>query len=718
MGKRGTPRASCDPCRRKKVKCDKDQRNAEGMSLCSFCSARGFECIITEENGSAPTRPSKRMSPPTSTSAGVPTPSSTSSLSGGLAAPGSVSNAKPTSIEDASNGIDPYLFFPDQNLPEPDVMGVQGLTRTLLDEAVMQHFRRTHYCNPSIMPRHFFQRYRPYLQKLDGQGPSSPSDVAFPSPEILILSVACVGISQLRYLPQRFDLQKRIFMRLKHLVERADTADPSVALDIIEAILIASDTGPRDKNVQDFKRHSKNPLSLHPLGHEMMSRLVLHHGFNRSESDAMLKAQRAPFRTPENQAVWEMNAERIPLIVSIAATNDVLRSFGSFQRHVILDEDIDSDPMTCAPLGPIGSMWAQQLFMMASILRNHNIKICSAKSRRLGIPPTEIMALLDQLLNLERQLPDPVRWKIFNDSNTSTSTQLIEPEGVAEDFTSIIVRRASLHNFLWGQIVAFHGLVMAHGIRKPEGPQADYSLYLQARQKLDEAFLVAVDKIVESSSQLASLDLMDYSIIAFRNFPKATADYLLDMAKLAHKAGLTELTADLLSKAGRMLYAIGACSSHSETVRESAELRRTLGKLYDTFDMIPGLGAMDEAKLHEERCCFSMALESDAAVRPIFAHRASAILGDEVMSGLSSLGTATTWSTPSTAATSATAATIDPVGYATSLADLMAAYPLVSTGTGRPLPHVLQKSTPGSTSSQSSPFDLNAFLEAPIGPGS
>ena len=46
MGKRGLPRVSCDSCRARKVRCDREDRFAQGGYSCSDCASRNIECTI------------------------------------------------------------------------------------------------------------------------------------------------------------------------------------------------------------------------------------------------------------------------------------------------------------------------------------------------------------------------------------------------------------------------------------------------------------------------------------------------------------------------------------------------------------------------------------------------------------------------------------------------------------------------------------------------
>lgn len=46
--KRGVERASCDFCHRRKIKCDRASREAQGQSSCSPCSLRQIQCIIDD----------------------------------------------------------------------------------------------------------------------------------------------------------------------------------------------------------------------------------------------------------------------------------------------------------------------------------------------------------------------------------------------------------------------------------------------------------------------------------------------------------------------------------------------------------------------------------------------------------------------------------------------------------------------------------------------
>ena len=87
------------------------------------------------------------------------------------------------------------------------------------------------------------------------------------------------------------------------------------------------------------------------------------------------------------------------------------------------------------------------------------------------------------------------------------------------------------------------------------------------------------------------------------------------MAKLSFRAGLHELTADLLSKAGRKIYAFSTYQCHPDTQAEAARMRKLLSSLYTEFEMIPGLGATNDVRLRQERARFSVVFEPAEVMR-------------------------------------------------------------------------------------------------------
>lgn len=739
MGKRGTPRASCDPCRRKKVKCDKDQRNAEGISLCTFCCARGYDCIITDD-----ARPNTEKSDDAAASTSNTADGSSASKkrkASDAQCSGATQDANGSahrgSQAHAGSSHDPFAV-PDST-SGPDMLNVRGLTRQLLDDAVAAHFRTTYWCNPAVHPRHFYPRYRRYLSKLDGIASSSTNYDAFPPPDVLILAVACVGVVQLTEESQRFDLQARIFRRVEKLVTQACTKDLTVALDVLEAILLTLDVPTRTKCVDEATKSSLDAGFVHPMSHTKMIRLLIHHGLNRSKEDPVVRVQRQKYRTPERHTVCEVNDERMPLILAVASVNDIIRSFDMFDRHQLLQEDIDPDAMNADLGGPIGNQWAWQLSVMASVLRSNNLTFCAARSRRLGIPPSAILEVLDQLERFERQIPDSLRWNTAApETNTSNIRQLIPHDNSSEDIVSILVRKGFLNLLLWSQYRCIHTLVQANGLQRPApGTRLDGSVYLRARQRVDSLLLTAVDRMSEICPQLASItvprqgssteppsfasvNLLDFSSIAFRSSTKGGAYYTLEMAKLTFKAGLHELTADLLSKAGKKIYAFRTYQCHPDTQAEATRMRNVLLSLYSEFEMIPGLGATNETKLKEERERFSSVFEPAAAYQNADANAALLSgVGDLQwnMGGASvPMGSIAPWSTPGA----------DDLSNCSggSMTDFLAGLPFVNAGNGPPStsphPASFAPKTPASTSTAAaaSPFDLNAFLDTQIEPNS
>ncbi|SPO22079.1 uncharacterized protein UTRI_02081_B [Ustilago trichophora] len=730
MGKRGTPRASCDPCRRKKVKCDKDQRNAEGISLCSFCTARGYDCIITDD--ARPNRPDESDNDATS---GADNASKKKRKKSDAQDGGPMNGATPSrpmaSFDPAGAGPGQDTFVTPGPAMEPDMLNVRGLTRAILDDAVASHFRTTYWCNPAVHPRHFYPRYRRYLSKLDGVASSSTDYDTFPPTDILILAVACVGVVQLGYASQRFDLQARIYRRLEKLVSQACTKDITVSLDVLEAILLTFDVPARNKAVEEATTSSIDAGFVHPMSHTKMIRLLTHHGLNRSKEDPVVKAKRLKHSTPERRILCEVNDERMPLILAVAATNDIIRSFDMFDRHQLLQEDIDPDAMMADLGGPIGNQWAWQLSVMASVLRTNNLTICAAKSRRMGIPPSAILEVLMELERFERQIPEALKWNTSaGETHGATLRQLIPHDNTSEDIISILVRKAFLSLLLWSQYRCIHTLVQAHGLQRPvQGTRLDGSVYLRARQRLDSLLLTALDRMSEICPQLASIsvppsfafvNLLDYSSIAFRSSIKGGAYYTLEIAKLTFKSGLHELTADLLSKAGRMIYAFSTYQCHPDTQAEAARMRKILSSLYTEFEMIPGLGTINDAKLQLEREQFSSVFEPAAA----FQDSAMPALVSDVtdMQWNNGGGGAGVPSAPmSSVASWSTPGTDDLATFGGSMNDFLAGLPFVNAAIGpasaSPHPVPFTQKTPASTTTTgASPFDLNAFLETHIEP--
>lgn len=748
MGKRGTPRASCDPCRRKKVKCDKDQRNAEGISICSFCCTRGYDCIITDD-----TRPTENAAEADTANATDARPSTATSTGSEPTKKRKKSNADedrsklngsgpdfcqedaqsaPSSDPITDPGPSQHTFPIPEAATEADTLNVRGLTRTILEDAIASHFRTTYWCNPAVNPRHFYPRYRRYLDRVDGVSSSSSTDEhdAYPSAEILILAVACVGVVQLGYVSSRFELQARIFRRVEKLVALACTKDITVALDVLEAILLTFDVPARTKAVDEATNFAVDAGFVHPMSHTKMIRLLIHHGLNRSNQDREIKKLRDKQRTHQRRALCDVNDERMPLILAVAATNDIIRSFDLFDRHQLLQEDIDPDAMDADLGGPIGNQWAWQLSVMASVLRTNNLPICAAKSRRIGIPPSAILEVLDQLERFERQIPDALRWNsAAAGSNGATLQQLIPYDNDSEDMISILVRKAFLNLLLWSQYRCIHTSVQMYGMQRPaQGSRLEGSLYLRARQRLDALLLTALDRMSQICPQLASItvppsfasvNLLDYSSIAFRSSTKGAAYYTLEMARKTFRAGRSELAADLLSKAGRMIYAFSTYQCHPETQTEAAKLRKMISGLYSEFEMIPGLGATNDAKLRLERERFSSVFEPAIAYQDPTDSTLVSDISDIQWNGTAGaqaamMNTGAAWNTPGTD---------DLATFGGSMNDFLAGLPFVNAAAGpaSTSPHqnsFIPKTPATNTATAASPFDLATFLDTQIEPNS
>ncbi|CDS82320.1 uncharacterized protein SPSC_03139 [Sporisorium scitamineum] len=728
MGKRGTPRASCDPCRLKKVKCDKDQRNAEGISICSFCVSRGFKCVITQDTRTpADTYGNDtQQSVDSASSAAANAPRKKRKKSD--AAQGASTNRGASGPNANSNSQTDDSFMTPGPATEPDVLDVRGLTRSILDDAVSSHFRTTYWCNPAVDPRHFHPRYRRYLSELDGVASSSTSYDLFPPADIIILAVACVGVVQLGYTSNRFDLQARIYKRLEKLVSQACTKQITVALDVMEAILLTFDVPARNKSVEEATTSSLDAGFVHPMSHTKMIRLLTYHGFNRSKEDPVVKAQRRKNRIPEQGPVDQVNDQRMPLVLAVAATNDIIRSFDLFERHQLLQEDIDPDAMMADLDGPIGNQWAWQLSVMASVLRTNNLTICAAKSRRLGIPPSAILDVLDQLERFDRQMPEALRWKPLSAGSNQCSLEELIPYGSSnEDIISILVRKAFLYLLLWSQYQCIHAMIRAHGLQRPaHGSRLEGSLYLRARQRIDSLLLTAFDRISEIAPQLAaisvppssaSVNLLDYSSIAFRSSIKRGVYYALEMARQTFRAGLHELTADLLLKAGKKIYAFSTYQCHPDTQVEAARMSKSQLSLYSEFGLIAGLGPTNEAKLKQERSRFSSVFEPAAAFQESAATFVSDITelpwnGGDGGSGAgvpAAMSSAASWST---------SGTDDLTAFGGSMNEFLQGLPIVNAASASSHAASFVPRTPASAAAAASPFDINAFFDTQIDSGS
>ncbi len=185
--------------------------------------------------------------------------------------------------------------------------------------------------------------------------------------------------------------------------------------------------------------------------------------------------------------------------------------------------------------------------------------------------------VLDQLERFERQIPEALQWKssATAEAEAPSLRELIPHDNVSEDIISILVRKAFLNLLLWSQYRCIHAMVHAHGLQRPaQSGNHEGTLFLRARQRIDSLLLSAIDRMSELCPQLAAIsvppsfaavNLLDYSSIAFRSSAKGGAYYTLEMAKLTYKAGLRELTADLLSKAGKKIYAFSTYQCHPDT---------------------------------------------------------------------------------------------------------------------------------------------------------
>ncbi|UZJ53118.1 hypothetical protein CBS101457_002438 [Exobasidium rhododendri] len=363
-----TQRPSCDACRLRKIRCDnrdKVDERARKLGLtydqlspseepdlsCSLCLSHGFRCTFLHKAKSK-NRNGKR-----------------------------ILEIQRDQLQQYGQVDPPNVTYDDQHasssrlpvadLPRPldvsqGLLGVEGMTRSLLDCCFKTFFRFVAPIRPILHAERFREAYLNfYLPLEDRSGP--------PTDELLMLAVACLGASLLE--PPiaevgntaKFKLRSRCVKRYGEIIKERDWAEwykLANAADVIEAIYLMSEysyesvdllsLSPFEKESQESAKKNKerdicnkDPLSLSFLI-EMAMRLRINEA--PKHRAALVEGDDKPMMDGNGVCISTAEAFRRKRMFWVIFAHDTLHSFGNFVMPKIGNDDYDQDlPTLLAP---------------------------------------------------------------------------------------------------------------------------------------------------------------------------------------------------------------------------------------------------------------------------------------------------------------------------------------------------------------------------------
>lgn len=271
-----------------------------------------------------------------------------------------------------------------------NVLGIAGLTRTLVDACVRNFFSDIHSCRPILHPDHFSQSYEAFWQHS-----SQETCKVQPCHSVLILAIACLGAGQLEAPVAeqdslaKFHLRNRLAARYQEWFEEYDWNGwyhQTDACDIVEAALLMSElqvgmldeeqdaldkediiaknnsastvkgpiwrmSAPRIINGlcsvpgPSARTRQKGIFSLDPCSHEFMIRAALRLGINRRPKTRVECSKDDPKTLQDVNGTYITPREsfrRVRVFWSVFLL-DTFQCFGKRQSPYIGDDDYDQD---------------------------------------------------------------------------------------------------------------------------------------------------------------------------------------------------------------------------------------------------------------------------------------------------------------------------------------------------------------------------------------
>ncbi|PWN86935.1 hypothetical protein FA10DRAFT_289042 [Acaromyces ingoldii] len=397
---------SCDACRLRKVRCDKkerlDQRAQElgtasallpeaevEATACSKCLTQGLRC--TFEHGSrkrAKLRNGKRILAIQSSQLqqqGHPSPMNEAASTSTLKQPSTCTCSCACSCTCACT-----CAFAQTSHSAPaatnGLLGVEGMTRSLLEQCFKMFFRYVAPIRPILHLDHFWDAYLSYYdqQQQQQQTEQGKAEAPVAADELLLLAVAGLGAGLLE--PSmaslgseaKFKLQDRCVERYSVLFEERDWTDwhqRSNAGDVVEAMYLMTDfdeevpQGRRDsheatsgtrgspktsssyrqmtdvpKGGQEHKA-KEGPLRRGIFSHTLLVEMAMSLRVNRAPQRRTdcAEGETRPFRDADGSFITAKELFRRKRIFWVIFTHDTLRCFARRESPRIGDDDYDQD---------------------------------------------------------------------------------------------------------------------------------------------------------------------------------------------------------------------------------------------------------------------------------------------------------------------------------------------------------------------------------------
>lgn len=277
-------------------------------------------------------------------------------------------------------------------------LGVQGLSRTKLDECVEAFFQRLGPCMPlSQNLAVFWPRYHLFLDVACGTSTQDYMSIE-PASELLVLAVACRGCGNTG-LSDRLELLGAISDRFVVLANAADNKS-LLSLDGIEAVNLISERVVRPLYPQS-EADCSSPLRIDILGRSSGIELALLSNLNV-----------AP---PKNPGQVDDVRDRTGFIFWTVFAHDAFRSVAARRMYRIHEEDIGwvaPDKVTRMAIFPD---YGRGMYTLALVARGISRDLLSIRAKRDGLSRSTLLDTVARLNSWHEELDEPLKFKWSHD---------------------------------------------------------------------------------------------------------------------------------------------------------------------------------------------------------------------------------------------------------------------------------------------------------------
>jgi hypothetical protein len=436
-------RRSCDSCRFRKVKCNRQQKMDEGEGGCSFCSSLGLACKVS------PPPPAKRAQQPITRKGKRLRAILDSSHASTSVLPGNVRPAPKLDLISADAGernsvraITGAINDPSKSAAqdsnqeaialnaEVHFLNIPGLSRVRLDRCIRTFFSTLEHSMPlSYTLSDLWPRYQAFLDLHSGLEVSA--DGTPPLSELLLLAIACRGCDNTNTTDQQ-EMGDAIIQRFLKLANAGDSLHLA-GLDGIEAINLLSERAyrPRYPIVKGNKYSSKTRLD------------VLGRGFS-TELALSMQLQMPPPHCSEQEA-----ARRRFLFWTIFM-HDTFISVAACHMYRIMDEEVGWQiDAQAAQKNPYGYAMHQ----LALIARRVCRELMSFKAKSLKIHPGTVLSIMASLQEWYDNLASPFHFDWDYSSHQCPSSHVSkEQSGLLSRRSFMLCIYLSLHLNVWASV--------------------------------------------------------------------------------------------------------------------------------------------------------------------------------------------------------------------------------------------------------------------------